>query len=451
MLKLLCILSVVAICVLMFFVKRQTKVGLLLLTTMLFSLVKVPFVPFGSSSILLVSIFMIVSEVPRLLRYFKLLVRTPIGKLILLVLAGGLICCIFSPHLRTFSELKSFFLTEYIIKYFALAYSFCLIRRPADLKPTLRILFWGLIVMTFFAIVNVFSGSSIFIESLFDGTEITNKMTSDTIEGNFHSVERFRVQATFLFPFDYGYICCMALALMSFGCKIGMIDRYRYFVSLFCCLFGIFSCGCRTVLFCALIGTICFLWFTTSRKKFLRILSISCISALLLLCIPFVRDKFSEMTTMFSTDSEVEGSSLMMRIGQYSAVLDYIDGERMLFGNGYNFFNIDLGWADHENNFMDRELEGLEGVLMNLALERGIVGILVHMVFYLSLLFFVMRHRKYSKSLAALGVTVLLVYLLFANMTGELSSVYPTLIVSGYVLKSQLFIRRKCIKKSISQ
>lgn len=452
MLKLLCILSVVAICALMFFVKRQTKVGLMLLTAMLFSLVKVPFVPFGSSSILLVSVCMIISETPRLLRYFKLLVRTPIGKLILLVLVGGLICCIFSPHLRTFSELKNFFLTEYVIKYFALAYSFCLIRRPTDLKPTLRILFWGLIAMTFFAIINVFSGSSIFIESLFEGTEITNKMTSDTIEGNFHSVERFRVQATFLFPFDYGYICCLALALMSFGCKTGLIDRYRYFVSLFCCLFGIFSCGCRTVLFCALVGTICFLWFITSRKKFLRILSISCISALFLLCIPFVRDKFSQMTTMFSTDSEVEGSSLMMRIGQYSAVLDYIDGEQMLFGNGYNFFNIDLGWEDNENNFMDKELEGLEGVLMNLALERGIVGVLFHMAFYLTLLLLAVRNRKHSRSLTSLGVSALVIYLLFANMTGELSSVYPTLIVTGYALKSGLFVeRRKCIVKQVSQ
>lgn len=445
-------MSVLAICALMFIVKRQTKVGLLLLTAMLFSLVKVPFIPFGSNSILLVSICMIFSELPRLVRYFKLFARTPIGKLLLLVLAGGMVCCIFSPHLRTFSELKSFFLAEYMIKYFALAYSFCLIRRPTDLKPALRVLFYGLIVMTFFAIMNVIAGSSFFVKELMGDVDITNKMTSDAIEGDFHSVERFRVQATFMFPFDYGYICCIALALMSFGYKAEMIDKMRYFISLFCCVFGIFSCGCRTVLFCALIGTICFLWLTTPPKKFLRILSISCIFALLLLCIPFVRNKASVMMTMFSTDSEVEGSSLTMRIDQYSAVLDYLDGKQIFFGNGYNFFNIDLGWGDNEDSFMDKELEGLEGVLMNLALERGIVGIVVHMAFYLSLLLLVIRNRRYSRSLAALGVSVLVVYLLFANMTGELSSVYPTLIVSGYVLKSELFVkRRKCIRKSVSQ
>lgn len=452
MLRIACILSVVAICALMFFVKRQVKVGLLLLTAMLFSLVKVPFVPFGSNSILLVSICMIVSEVPRVGRYFKQLLRTPVGKLMLLSLAGGLVCCIFSPHLRTFSELKSFFLTEYMIKYFALAYSFCLIRRPADLKPILRILFYGLLVMTFFAIINVMTGSSIFVKELMADAEFTSKMMADTVEGDFHSVDRFRAQATFMFPFDYGFFCCMSMAMMAFGYITGMIDRNRFFVSVFCCLFGIFSCGCRTVLFCALIGTICFLWFVSTGKKFLKILTVSCTVSLLLLCIPFVRDKFSTMATMFSTDSEVEGSSLMMRIGQYSAVLDYIDGEQMLFGNGYNFFNIDLGWEDHESSFMDRELEGLEGVLMNLALERGIVGVLVHMAFYFTLLYLVMQRRKRSRSIAALGVSVLVVYLLFANMTGELSSAYPTLIVTGYALKSGLFIdRRKCTGKQVSQ
>ena len=445
-------MSVVAICTLMFYVKRQVKVGMLLLTSMLFSLVKVPLVPFGSSSILLVSICMMISEFPRLGRYLRLLVRTPISKLILLALVGGLVCCIFSPHLRTFSELKSFFLTEYIIKYFSLAYSFCLIRRPTDLKPILRILFYGLIVMTFFAIINLITGSSIYVKELMGNVEVANRLTADAIEGDFHSAERFRTQATFIFPFDYGYICCIVLALMSFGFKKGMIDKIKFLVSLICCLFGIFSCGCRTVLFCALIGTVCFLRFTTPRKKFLRILSISCVSALLLLCIPFVRNRFSTMTTMFSTDSDVEGSSLTMRIVQYSTVLDYIDGAQFLFGNGYNFFNLDLGWADHENSLMDRDLEGLEGVLMNLALERGLVGILVHMAFYFLLLYLVIRHKIYSKNLAALGVSVLVVYLLFANMTGELSSVYPTLIVIGYVLKSELFIRRrKCIRKSVSQ
>ena len=50
----------------------------------------------------------------------------------------------------------------------------------------------------------------------------------------------------------------------------------------------------------------------------------------------------------------------------------------------------------------------------------------------------------------AFGISVLSVYLAFANMTGELSSVYPTLLLLGYVFKvidnkrrSGIFIQKK--------
>ncbi|MCQ2151638.1 MAG: hypothetical protein MJY70_01110 [Bacteroidales bacterium] len=319
-----------------------------------------------------------------------------------------------------------------------------------DLKPTLRIIFYGLLVMTFFAIIDVNSGSSIFVKDLMSEVAVSNEKTLDIIEGDFH-ISRSHVQATFMFPFDYGYICCIVLALMSFGYKTGMIGKKRFFVSLLCCLFGIFSCGCRTVIFCALIGTICFLWFIIPRKKVLQTLAISCISVLLLLCIPFVRNKVSLMKTMFSMNSDVEGSTMPMRITQYSTVLGYVNGEKIVYGNGYCYFVKDLGWGDQDMGRMDSDLLGLEGVLLNLMLERGLVGIIVHMAFYLTLLLLVIRYKKYSDSLAALGVTTLIIYLLFANMTGELSSVFPTLIVIGYVLKSELFTKRiKCIQKSVS-
>lgn len=50
----------------------------------------------------------------------------------------------------------------------------------------------------------------------------------------------------------------------------------------------------------------------------------------------------------------------------------------------------------------------------------------------------------------AFGISVLSVYLAFANMTGELLSVYPTLLLLGYVFKvidnkrqSTTFIQKK--------
>ena len=84
---------------------------------------------------------------------------------------------------------------------------------------------------------------------------------------------------------------------------------------------------------------------------------------------------------------------------------------------------------------VDQDLFGLEGVLMNYLLERGFLGICFYLFFYVYVLCFFYKHKSVDKNISALGVSILVTYLAFANMTGELNSVFPTLLITGICLK----------------
>lgn len=124
-----------------------------------------------------------------------------------------------------------------------------------------------------------------------------------------------------------------------------------------------------------------------------------------------------------------------MRVVQFTAVL-YHTKDHLLFGRGKDFFSIDLGFGEEgTKTLIDKDLLGLESVLMNLLLERGIVGVLFWCIFYGTLLFWTIKLRKYDKYTYSLCLSLLIVYLAFSNMTGELNSVFPTLLLIGGCLR----------------
>lgn len=78
---------------------------------------------------------------------------------------------------------------------------------------------------------------------------------------------------------------------------------------------------------------------------------------------------------------------------------------------------------------------GYESVIFVLLIERGIIGIAAYMVFYGSVLFYLIKNRKYDTTLTALGISLFSIYLFFAIATGELLSVPVTLFFSGIIIR----------------
>ena len=418
---------------LMFLVDKEYKLAILFAGTMLLTPVMLPFK--GITAMMVLSLGFILSELRNVRLHLKRLRATVMLPYLALVAAAFVLAVVTSPHLHNINDLGYFALSEIIVKQLALVYGFLALRKCRSLKPLLLVSFGALIVMTLIAYFNYTSGTSFYVEELSE---------SLIDEHNYLKEERFRVQATFFNPFDYGYICILLAVLHFYGYFQRMEDVRMLAVVQACCLFGVVTCNCRTILFCY---GVCALVFAVAMQKERRnklVILIGALAAvfLLFMAFPSARRIFKSVLTIFETTKTVTGSSLGMRLLQLTTVLVYIRGPYLLFGRGVHFFERDLGWENGSSLAVDSDLYGLEGIYLNMLLERGIVGFVLYLATILLILFFILRHRRLGRKLYALGLTVFLLYFLFSFMTGELLSATPTFYILGYVLANQTRRRR---------
>lgn len=448
--KAIAIIAVLICCLLIFIVRREYKASILVMGSVLFTAVSVPVIPFHSANILLPLSFLL-SEV----KHINAIIRSTRGKLIWYLMGVAILLTVLtiiaSPHLRDVESVRVFVQGELFFKYFVLLYAFWAFSSEESIRPTLRITFYAMVVLTIFGILNILTKSADFISVMMEGASKTTVSSNGEDAGQvFMTSDRFRVQAMFLSPFDYGYICILMLLLHIYGFIHKYETKIRFFIVASCCIFGILSCGCRTNIFCALIGVSVFFLLAYKLGKSIRLsllgIFLACISYM---CVPAVQEIFDNMMTMFDKNSNVTGSSMELRAVQYAAVLYHVQ-DNPLLGCGYQYFLIDMGWGQGREFLLDPRLAGLEGVIMNYILERGFIGVFLYLLFYISILYYFYTNRKKASMSIAFGISVLSVYLAFANMTGELLSVYPTLLLLGYVFKvidnkrqSTTFIQKK--------
>lgn len=422
-------------CISMFFIKLEYKIGVMILGTIVFSLVYIPILPFHNANMLLPFCF-ILSELQQIQTFVQLSKGTTVWKLMGIFIVLIIFTILVSPHLHNASSLKYFLQGEVLFKYFALLYAYWAFSTEDSIKPTLKITFYGLLVLTIFGVINYLTKSADFVSSMTSGMHITSIGNGEDDAGQiFATSERFRVQAMFLNPFDYGYICILMLILHIYGYVEGYENKGFLLCVVACSLFGIVSCGCRTNIFCCVVGVTMFFLLAFKLGKAIRFsLFIMFVTAVAYLFVPFVQEVFDNMMTMFEKNSDVSGSSMELRTLQYGAVLQHIQNNP-LFGCGYHYFLEDLGWGKGKEFLTDTRLAGLEGVAFNYILERGFIGFSLYLLFYVTILVSFISCRRYAMLTTAFGISVVCVYLSFANMTGELRSVYPTLLLLGYVFK----------------
>lgn len=425
-------LALIVLCLLMFKVDRKYKLAILLLSAICFNCVTIPFIPFGNARFILCICFFL-SELNYMKCHIKSLKKTILKTLILSVCVATIVLAINSPHYDNFMQYARLILKELVTKYFVVCYAFLSIQKEQDLRPTLQVSYYGLLILTGLAILNYITKHAIFIDEMLKGMELTDVMAD--AGSKFTYAERFRVQAMFFNPFDYGYICILLLLFNWYGYLKHYVNIKRFYIIISSCMFGIIFCGCRTIILCFLASCLVYILFAFNLRKkvkYVTICSLGCI--FLLMTIPFLQDKMNEILSIFDKNSSMSGSSIEMRSLQYAAVMYHIRNH-FLFGRGLDYFNIDLGWREGKQFLVDKDLFGLEGIMMNYLLERGIVGVIFYFFFYGYLLIFIIKHNHKDKLVSALCISTIVTYLLFANMTGELSSAFPTLLILGCGIK----------------
>ncbi len=405
----------------MFFVKCDTKVIILLITYILFNAFKFP-IPFGGASFIM-SICFFLSELKNLKKFFREIRHSVLPSLFFILILSFTLLYIYSPHYYgSLYQLIRLLLSELICCYFVLFYSFFSTKNENIIKGLLRYSYYSLLILTFVAVLNYISKESYILTDL-------------GVTDNFKFDERFRVQALFVNPFDYGYICLIICALHLYGRRKKMEKKSQSYICFFCCFFSFFSCGCRTILLCAILMFIIYFLFALTIRKWISYLLIS-LSLFLVTCefFPIVHEKISFVNSMFSTQSDVGGSSTEMRTVQMLSVMNYIHDSPLL-GRGKDFFLLDLGWASDDEAYKDLDLYGLEGVYLQILLERGIIGYMFYLMYWIIIFLFFLKERNLDKELVALAMSIWFSYFLFSHMTGNLSSLPSTLLVLGICLK----------------
>ncbi len=418
----------------MFFISRDKKLALMFIGCMTLTLLSMDIPFFKTPAFFFIGCFLL-SEFNNMKTMLIRYMRTPIWQILLIILLSIILCIIYSPHLHSINESRLFLRGEFLLKYFALGYAFFSIRNEKNMRTLIRYSIIPMFILTMFGIVNLLEHRSSFVTAMMSNYSSLNS-TTETMGDKFLDADRFRVQAMFYNPFNYGYICCLCFIMYLYGYNKKWIDKVLFVILSVCCFYGILMCGARTVILCSIVGISTYILLAFRVKKTITVGMVTMLVAIMAyLTVPVVNEKVDQMTTMFSDTSgrEVGGSSLEMRSVQFATVLLYIR-ESPAFGKGEYFFNIDLGWRDGYRGLMDERFQGLEGIYLKYLLERGVIGYFLYLSVWLMMLIYLLRSRHINKQLSAFGIAIWVIYTAFANMTGELSSVYPTLLIMGSVI-----------------
>lgn len=399
--------------------------------TMILTLVNVPYMPLHKANFLLPTFFLL-SEGKSLTFHIKKIWEIPSLRYAFIILLISTAVCAFTT---TYTKPWSIIRGELIFKYFALAYAFMAVKDELSLKPILRMSVYCLIALTFFGVLNYIDRSA----------ELVNELTKGQINwvydvdwGDYYSERaRFRVQSMFKSPFDYGYICAAILMLHIHAWYRHLESKQTFILTLICCSFGIIACGCRTVLVSAVLSIACYqMWAFRPNRSLMYGTIAASLMLLSYITIPAVEEKINSLTDIFTEDSETGGSSIAMRTTQFLMTLYYVEGDE-LFGMGKGFFTSEIWNPDVNQSLREGTgLQGMESVILGYILERGYFGLTLWAAFYLSIFLYFYRNQHDSKALTGLGVSLLVLYLIFSIGTGELGSVYPTMLLFGFVIKA---------------
>lgn len=425
------VLSLAILCILMFVVSRPAKMGILILAGFCVYEYHLP-TSYGDCVIALPLCF-ILSEVSYL--YQEIFKHRK--SVLFLVLVLGILYTVFSIMVPPNLGIGTNYLIKNIFcKYMLPFYAFLCVRHVKDRKIVYDISFVGILFMAFFGVLNLIFRHSVYVDWLFEGETVADFL--EDAGSKFSNSERFRVQGTFHNPFDYGYYCIVSLLFFLYGYKTKIVSKGIMIIVLLCSLFGILTCGCRTVLLSALISIISFVFIQYKITKFMKYVLISIVLGIVAVSyIPFLNELFLLSMSAFDVKiySDVEGSSVYMREYQFLAVLNYIQGYEFA-GRGVGFFAQKLGFSGGMTTLTDKSLHGLEGSYLRTLLETGIVGTVLYFSIIVIVLIWAWKKRNVDRHSSSFLFSLFSLFLSFGLMTGELRSAYITFLVSGFAVLS---------------
>ena len=404
---------------LMFFINREQKLMLLFIHLMCFSSIETP-------SYYNPIYYFLLSEILYFGRNISIMKRHKVLLLMLVILLCSVITFFHSYHLQGYRGVYLIFNNDFVYRYFFLIYVILAFDKNTSPNRLFKAIAIALGILTVFGILNLITRHAIFVDWYIKGS---SNLIFEDAGRKYTDDARFRVQSMHYNPFNYGFFCSVIAILSMYFKKKNYIGNGLFVFALLCCYFGIITCRCRTVLIISILSHPLFYIMANKLTRSSIVTIIGLVLAVYLYeSLPKIQESLGFITSVVDEKSDYGGSSLSMREEQFTTVMYHIKND-MLLGRGFLYFQEDLGWKYGASD--DKNLYGIEGVHLSYLLERGILGFSLYLFFWISMIIFVLRQRKYDMASSALCLSVITAYLVFAFATGELASLPITLLVVG--------------------
>jgi len=243
---------------------------------------------------------------------------------------------------------------------------------------------------------------------------------------------RFRVNSFVNHPIFYGYLLDL-LFIIVLSDFIQNKKKYNIVIMLFIFV-NVLLTNSRTPIVVLFIGIIVLILNSLKGGQVLRYALTIILIGLILLNIPFVQEKINSVIDIVITGgTKTRGSSIEGRFVQLAASYsEFLKSP--IHGNGLRYINENMGFSGTKGL---KYFGGFESYIFVVLIQEGLIGIVISLSFFsYTIWYFFSKKDSLSKKPAALGLSIIIMFLVFIVGTSALDSWKITMGIIGVLIKA---------------
>jgi len=307
----------------------------------------------------------------------------------------------------------------------------CYDNTESDIEDIIKPLLTAFIILSIYGIYNFVTSSNPYDNYI---TQLYKVFSPFDVYAQ--SGDRFRVNSFTAHPIFFGYLSAIMCAVSIFALITLPNLKVISLFSLPLSFLSLILSNSRTPLLAFAVGVSCFVLFALEARFKIAICITILFAGIILYNVNFFQQRIDGAVQIFSTSgSTTSGSSLEMRTTQLRASYNEFL-KSPIAGNGLYYINENLGWGqDIENLNRDEDFQGFESHIFHLLIEQGAIGIVGNLIFFFSAFFYFVSKLSSAREKAALGFSVLIMFLIFICGTGTVDSWIISMGLLGVLIK----------------
>jgi len=259
---------------------------------------------------------------------------------------------------------------------------------------------------------------------------------------DYYFSDRIRITSTWSHPIAYGFICSL-----FFYAFLPYYKKKKIKILLSLLAFNILICGSRTDLAAFILMGAIYIPMRFKASKAIVVGSVTLIVvSITYLAVPFIQDKIDTLIGTVDGKDQTGGSSTEMREDQLAASL-YIFNKSPIFGEGPDYVQEQIM---PDQDFYSKEglnFYGFESYGYIIFIERGIIGIVIELIMFLSIISYALNQRRKYKEECSTILSISFGFVFFSLSTGVLGTFTMAMMFIGITMSR--INNTTCIKKRL--